>query len=1118
MAANQGETSDISGETSGCQGKEMAEKSTLPTSRESEGKPCEKSAQVSDSSQTPEAERPMNDTNHATVIRQNYKDLVDQLQPQLFIHLLSPYIKDLIDDDLRTKKKSRTLLDILIRSPKEYFDEFCEVIAGLHPTIFELLKTRKPTKVEMEFYLKPFSDELREGIKCTGSKTDNEEDPRINLDTQFVSLKLTDISDCKDHPAQQQNYPHNLLNEGNIAPNYYLHNLQQRHAKDLDFKDILPVQSKGKNILVTGRAGVGKSTLVQFLNRQWAKKEWARTHAAVFLLNLRKLAYVQSKVNLSQLFGVYAEYTPYPIDPLQPTLHWLKHNEEKVLLFTDGIDELSDISRLFRDTPKLTIEMEGTPLEWCINLMRRNILQKSTLMMISRPFKGLKELKHDVKIDVHGLVPEKVMQFIELNIQPTRQTIVKETLHKNPVLMSVCSITFYCAKISRIIEEDERIDAEALTTYTRIMAFIISRLAARRAKEQEVDLVLSDELSKCLPDLAALAYRGLSESTNRITKLIFREEDFTITGFLREGIRHARETGLLVCRYVKDPLAEDMSETLEAEFVHLCIQELLAAAQMIKTNAQTVTSYLENVTQMGRLNMSQLFLFGLALDKKNKHIEGINQGVMTVAERKMHDVSKPEIERSLVRHLEFLCSKMILNTDEMFVILQSVYESQSPDLAKLFGARLAPGGSLILGSLHLTAVDMKALFFVLQCSPIQQLIFRNITMDNASASEIQKQLSRCGQIRFLCLENTDLTDEAMKYVSEAVKSTKTLTALGFANKKATTESMKYLSDSINTNTSIKTLHLFKDIFTVEDIELFCPAIKRNLRHLQLHSDRILPEAMLPLSNAIGASTALIILQLIIKQISSEGMKHLAEAVQRSSGLSTLHLANHLITPKAMKKLASAITISKSLTALVLENNQIATSSMKDLLKAVGRSATLTRIQFEKLQLTDEVMELLSEVIKATTWLKKLTLKENQITDNGLKSLSSALSSTSGLTDLVYMDNQISTEGMKHLSAALKSTTSVQHVALADDHITDKGMEYLQDAIVTTRSLKSLQVFGNKNTQKWVDFISQAISRGSRDIRIVVQNVNSPSEGVVQQSVVDELVKEMSCFELIFVEN
>ena len=479
--------------------------------------------------------------------------------------MLPPYLRHSIDEDMKKKEKSRALLDILMISPKEYYDEFCEIIAGLHPTIFQLLKERNPTSQESGRYLEPFCDKLRQGILSMGRNlTDNDIDPKIDLDTQFVSLKLKH----QHNPTQRLKKPSYFENEDNIAPNYYEYNLDHSGGKDLAIEEIIPEESAGKGILITGRAGIGKSTLIQFLNRQWAKKHWATSHTVVFLLNLRRLVHIQSKVTLGELFGMYAEYTLDPPDSSQPSVEWLKNNQEKILLFTDGIDELADLSRLFRDTRKLPIDKEGTPLEWCINLMRRNVLQQSTMLMISRPFKGLEELQYDVHIDVLGLVPEKVMQFVELNVRKARQEVVKDTLRQNPVLLSICSITFYCAALSKIFEEDEKVDVSGLTTYTRITAFILSRLAARRGKSETASLVLSDHLAKCLPHLAALAYRGLSGDTEKLTRLVFEGRDFIATKFSHKEIQQARETGLLVCRDMKDPMNETETK-LQAEFVHL---------------------------------------------------------------------------------------------------------------------------------------------------------------------------------------------------------------------------------------------------------------------------------------------------------------------------------------------------------------------------------------------------------------------------------------------------------------------------------------------------------------------------------------------------------------------
>ena len=104
--------------------------------------------------------------------------------------------------------------------------------------------------------------------------------------------------------------------------------------------------------------------------------------------------------------------------------------------------------------------MKATPLEWCINIIQRNILPKRTLVLVSGPVCGLSMLESDIHVDVIGLTPEKVMQYVEQNICSERQHVVKKTFSRNPILLSICSITFYCAEICKIIEGDEEIDSD----------------------------------------------------------------------------------------------------------------------------------------------------------------------------------------------------------------------------------------------------------------------------------------------------------------------------------------------------------------------------------------------------------------------------------------------------------------------------------------------------------------------------------------------------------------------------------------------------------------------------------------------------------------------------------
>ena len=300
---------------------------------------------------------------HKTVLTKNHVALVDELDPDCFLDHLEPCLGKSIINEIKDKpgkrERSRHILDTLKRFPQEIFDEFCRVIAGLYPSLFELLTNRKPSREEMDYYITNFRRELCKGIRGSGNKPDSLRDRKINFDTQYIELELgedkgfgkknsIDLTPRKDHLPKQCESP---ICEGcrtNIA-----------------IEDIFPQQSSGERILIKGRAGIGKSTLSQNIVQKWAKGDLATSFTTVFLLNLRKLVNITREMTLSEVLGVYAEYvTPSPT-PDQPAKQWLENNSENILFFTDGVDELPELHKLFCRTPKLTsLNMKATPLDW----------------------------------------------------------------------------------------------------------------------------------------------------------------------------------------------------------------------------------------------------------------------------------------------------------------------------------------------------------------------------------------------------------------------------------------------------------------------------------------------------------------------------------------------------------------------------------------------------------------------------------------------------------------------------------------------------------------------------------------------------------------------------------
>ena len=116
------------------------------------------------------------------------------------------------------------------------------------------------------------------------------------------------------------------------------HTLPDRYQKTLqdnddtlEYKEILTKPDTGSKILLQGRAGIGKTTLTQFLLYQWFKGNWASHFVCTFMLNLRFLMRKTDKMTLTELLTTYGLYTVPNEHP--QIITWMKNRPAAILLF-----------------------------------------------------------------------------------------------------------------------------------------------------------------------------------------------------------------------------------------------------------------------------------------------------------------------------------------------------------------------------------------------------------------------------------------------------------------------------------------------------------------------------------------------------------------------------------------------------------------------------------------------------------------------------------------------------------------------------------------------------------------------------------------------------------------
>ena len=138
-------------------------------------------------------------------------------------------------------------------------------------------------------------------------------DKSIDFEKQYVRLKLISHEEIK-----------RMQLDSLERPDYYQTNVEEIGGKDIRDEEILQSEMN-EYVLIRGRAGIGKSTLVQRLLWKWANDEWATKFKAMFLLNVRYLMTIDRAVDLCDLLSLYAVYPCQSV-----TSEWLKDNEKHI--------------------------------------------------------------------------------------------------------------------------------------------------------------------------------------------------------------------------------------------------------------------------------------------------------------------------------------------------------------------------------------------------------------------------------------------------------------------------------------------------------------------------------------------------------------------------------------------------------------------------------------------------------------------------------------------------------------------------------------------------------------------------------------------------------------------
>ena len=366
-----------------------------------------------------------------------------------------------------------------------------------------------------------------------------------------------------------------------------------------DEEDKQPV----RKVIVEGNAGIGKTTLCTMLTEEWANGEILTQFDCVLLLPLRERS-VSTATTLPQLFKLLHSSERIRTSVIEE----LEEREgEGVLIIADGWDELDEDNR--------------SDSSFLHNLLFGDTLPFVSVLLTSRP--AASAFLHDLSavdrlVEVVGFNEENVKQYIqsELEKYPEKASSLIEQLENNPLIASVCSVPLNCAIICNLWHTLGRTLPSTLTElYLYIVLDIIIR-SFKKSRVFESFISLSfDSIPEDLHDLfwvmCKYAFECLSQD-----KIAFSKEELAL---LFPQVLDTRDKlqcfGLLQC--IQSLLPD--GQGLSFHFVHLTIQEFLAALHLVTLPNEVKLKVWEAHAESVQFAMVWRFVFGLGCQKEGKY-------------------------------------------------------------------------------------------------------------------------------------------------------------------------------------------------------------------------------------------------------------------------------------------------------------------------------------------------------------------------------------------------------------------------------------------------------------------------------------------------------------------
>ncbi|XP_051777561.1 NACHT, LRR and PYD domains-containing protein 3-like isoform X2 [Erpetoichthys calabaricus] len=727
-------------------------------------------------------------------------------------------------------------------------------------------------------------------------------------------------------------------------------------------------------VVVSGVAGIGKTTMVQKIMFDWARGTQYQRFAFVFLFKFKELNLLDTETEPQMpLTRLIVRHYKYLNDP---RLTEILQKPESLLFIFDGLDEYK---HKLDFTPR---KLPSNPDDYfpvhilVTSLVRRTLLKGCTVLITTRPtaLEDLDMERVDRFAEILGFFPEqRLMYFKEFFGDAAQGSEAFQYVEENDILYTMCFNPSYCWIICSVLKshfmtpEEER--GASPRTVTELFAMFLLNILTnhkREAKDQREILV----------KLGKMAYYGVVNRT-----LVFYDKFEMSTFGLRQILSSPFLSGFLKEILQRESTLEHTTYT----FYHLTIQEFMAACTFYLDPSGGIEELLEKLElcKDGQFEILTRFLAGLARDSVFKTLGA----VMGEFERK---TAKRILEWVKQKAEEALRGR---DKREALRVCQWLYETQNKRLI-----RDAIGKEL-------------------------KMSFSNMTLSPLDCAVLGSVISCCQELEELNLSGTNLTPECIMRLAPGLIFCRRvdLSYCGLTSRCCST-----LSSALSApHSRLTELTLSKNIMEDSGVNQLCEGLRSEnckLEKLNLSSCGLTSRCCSALSSALCAPhSRLTELNLSKnKDMEDSGVEQLCEVLRSENcKLEKLNLSKCCLTSRCCSALCSALSSPHSrLTELNLrENNKMEDSGVDQLCEGLrSENCKLEKLNLELCGLTSRCSSSLSSVLSSPhSQLTELNLRFNSLGDAGARQLCECLRTPDcKLKTLRLSDKEISESEMKNL--------------------------------------------------------------------------------------------------------